>query len=37
MKFTNAQQAQAVYKFKNAKEKLLKHTAGFGSKRYTNT
>jgi len=26
IKFTNAQQAQIVYKFKNTKEKLLKHS-----------
>jgi len=29
IKFTNAQQVQVVYKFKNAKEKLLKHSAAF--------
>ena len=27
IKFTNAQQAQVVYKLKNTKEKLLKHSA----------
>jgi len=27
IKFTNAQQAQVVYKFKNTKEKLLRHSA----------